>query len=402
MQKECIICRTLKSNFNEEHIFPKTIGGGFKIYSVCSDCNKSMGDKIDTPFVNLKQILLFRHNYGLQRANRNIKNPFHGKHTTEEGNTVIIQNHGDGFYYDFIPQMQIIETENGPVGKLTLSEKFVKSEEDVIKKYSQEFENRTGQPVGFHKVEKNTSSKPITITVTDSNNDFILGCLKIAYEAAVTCIPKYYTDDLAIVYSKMLEIGKINREYKEYINPPTFPLEEIISKLNKDSAINSFHCAVVISNIETMGLTAIIKIFDMVHCLILSKESIYLDNRVILFLNDSIQETLICSILKHISTFQLEFNTNSFTDNHWLELKQNEPNVGKLFMDAREQIPVYNEKKEMILQHLSPLQSLGNWNTDYGSLSTIAKYNLMLPNGLFLKSTKSNLLYELSVIDFNY
>ena len=40
MPNECIVCRTLKSNFNEEHIFPKTIGGGFKIYSICSDSNE--------------------------------------------------------------------------------------------------------------------------------------------------------------------------------------------------------------------------------------------------------------------------------------------------------------------------------------------------------------------------
>lgn len=94
MQRECIICRKLKGNFNEEHVFPKTIGGSFKIYSVCSQCNKSMGDYIDTPFVNLKQILLFRHNYGLQRAHRNIKNPLAGKHQTQDGDTVIVQNHG--------------------------------------------------------------------------------------------------------------------------------------------------------------------------------------------------------------------------------------------------------------------------------------------------------------------
>lgn len=402
MQAVCIICRTQKSNFNEEHIFPKTIGGGFKIYSVCYDCNKSMGDKIDTPFVNLKQILLFRHNYGLQRGHRNIKNPLAGKHTTEDGATIIIKNKGDGFYYDFIPEMQIIETENGPIGKLTMSDKLVTSEEEIIKKYSQEFENRTGFPTGFHRIEKSTNTKPVTITVKDSNNDFILGCLKIAYEAGVTSIPQYFNDELAIVYSEILKTGKIDVKYKEYINPKILPLEDLINKLNKDLTINQFHCAVVISNIKNIGLIAVVKIFDMTYSLILSNKYDYIDDRIILFLNDSTKESLVCSILKRISTFKLEFNTSSFTNNHWLEIDTNNLKEGMLFMDNEKQVPVYNEKSQMIVPHISILQDLGKWNTDYGSLATIKNYHLQLPNGLFLKSITSNLLYELSEINFSY
>lgn len=402
MLRECIICREIKSDFNEEHVFPKTIGGGFKIYSVCSECNKRMGDLIDTPFVNLKQILLFRHNYGLQRGQRKIKNPLSGKHITNEGETVIIRNNGNGFYYDIVPQMQIIESENGPVGKITVTGGLISSKENLIEKYSKEFEKRTGYKVGFHSVEENQKSQPVTITVTDSNNDFILGCLKIAYESAVTLIPQYYEDELATTYSKMLKSGKINKEYQHHINPQKLVINDLIDKLNSYSAIANYHCAVILSNLESIGLIAIVKVFDMVYCLILSKKNIYLDDRIILLLNDSINEAVVCSIIKKISTFQVHFNTSSFTSEHWKDIDDNRNEEEKLFTNENGNIPVFNDKKEMIVTHLSILQDAGKWSTDFSLLPTIKRYNLTLPNGLFLKSRKTNLLFELSQIDFNY
>lgn len=200
----------------------------------------------------------------------------------------------------------------------------------------------------------------------------------------------------------MLETGKINLGYKEYINPQTLPLEKLFNELNKESAINSFHCAIVISNIETIGLTAVIKIFDMVYCLILSKKENYLDNRILILLNDSINEEFVCSILKKISTFQLHFNTISFTINHWQEIDLNKHQEEKLFMVEGDQIPVFNPNGERIVENISSLRSLGKWDTDFNLLSTIKKYSLILPNGFFLKSRKSKLLYELSEIHFNY
>ena len=49
----------MKNSFTKEHVIPATLGGGFIIDTVCSDCNQLLGDIIDTPLVNHKQILLY-------------------------------------------------------------------------------------------------------------------------------------------------------------------------------------------------------------------------------------------------------------------------------------------------------------------------------------------------------
>lgn len=397
-ERMCIICRNLKHNFNEEHTIPKTIGGGLKIHSVCYECNKTMGDNIDTPFVNLYQILSHRHKYNLKRGQRNIKYPLSGRHTTSEGDTIVIQNNRDGLFYDFVPKMQIIQTTNGPIGKLTSSDKFLGPEEDMIRKYSKEFENKTGFTVGTYKVERNNDSNPVTITVTDSNNDFIFGCIKIAYETAVTCIPNYYSDELAIVYSKMLETGILDRSYKEYLNPNLLFLEELLN----DSAINNFHCVIAIGNVETIGLIASIRIFDMKYSLILSKKDDYIDDRIILFLNDSLKRSIYQSIIKNISTFELFFNNNSLSVNHWAEIETYRHIVSEIFLNEKKEVPLYNKEGERIAEHIISLYITSKWNISLEALSTVQKFHLALSDGFFIKSVKTNLLYELAVINFNY
>ena len=362
-----------------------------------------MGDNIDTPFVNLKQILIYRHNYGLQRAYRKIRNPFPGKHLTENGETVIIKNDGNGFYCDLIPNMQIIQTENGPIGKLTMAERFMDSEEDMIKKYSKIFESKTGLPVSSYKLEKSLTSMPISVTITDRNNDFIFGCLKIAYETAVTCIPKYYNDELAIAYSKMLETGVLNKSFAEFLNPKTHHFEQLIYRLNTESTLNKFDCTIALSNVDTLGLVAVIKIFKMtLYCLVLSKEKHYIDDRVILILNDSIQEQIGCNLVKKIASFELFFNNQSLLPNHWLEIEKNSKSVAEIFLNEKREVAIYSNTGEVIAEHITALHSASTWQIDFFGLSTIQKFNLKLSEGFFIKSLESGLLYELSQVNFNY
>ena len=42
---KCIICKNPKDekDFNEEHVFPDSIGGEYKIHNVCKDCNGHLG-----------------------------------------------------------------------------------------------------------------------------------------------------------------------------------------------------------------------------------------------------------------------------------------------------------------------------------------------------------------------
>lgn len=402
IKRICIVCRGLKDKFNEEHIIPKSIGGNLVINSICYDCNKAMGDNIDTPFVNHKQILLHRHNYQLHRDGRKIKNPFSGRHVTENGETVIVQIDGAGFFYNYIPQMHFIQTENGVVGKLTIGEKLFKSDEKLIKKYSDEFEKTTGMPVSFHTIKRYEEPNQITITITSENNDFIFGCVKIAYESAVTCIPTYYFDELAIVYSKMLVTGRLNKDYVEYINPKDVPIEILTNKLNQNSAINNFHCAIAITNIENIGLLAYLKIFDMKYWLVLSRKTDYLDDRVILILNDNKNGNLYLSIIKNISAYQLFFHRVNFSDAHLKEIEDNYNCIEKIFKNTKNEVSLFDKDGKILADNVMVLHTLSKWNIDFDLLSVVKKFNLKLDNGFFVKSIKSNLLYELAEINFMY
>ena len=46
---KCIFCKEEKSadQFSDEHVFPETIGGSFHIYTVCKDCNSTLGREVD-------------------------------------------------------------------------------------------------------------------------------------------------------------------------------------------------------------------------------------------------------------------------------------------------------------------------------------------------------------------
>ena len=52
---KCIICKKdkQKEDFNEEHVFPESIGGEYKIHTVCKECNSHFGKTIDNKFINI-------------------------------------------------------------------------------------------------------------------------------------------------------------------------------------------------------------------------------------------------------------------------------------------------------------------------------------------------------------
>lgn len=49
-----IICKkdNQEEDFNEEHVFPESIGGKYKIHTVCKECNSHFGKIIDNKFIN--------------------------------------------------------------------------------------------------------------------------------------------------------------------------------------------------------------------------------------------------------------------------------------------------------------------------------------------------------------
>ncbi|WP_409200303.1 HNH endonuclease [Methanobrevibacter sp. DSM 116169] len=46
--KKCILCKKEKTNFNSEHIIPKTLGGSYTIHNLCEECNIHLSDTIES------------------------------------------------------------------------------------------------------------------------------------------------------------------------------------------------------------------------------------------------------------------------------------------------------------------------------------------------------------------
>ena len=65
---KCIICKTPKDekDFNEEHVFPDSIGGEYKIHNVCKDCNSHLGKTIDSKFIKSGVIRATNHDLNIE------------------------------------------------------------------------------------------------------------------------------------------------------------------------------------------------------------------------------------------------------------------------------------------------------------------------------------------------
>ncbi len=77
---KCIFCKEeeSKDEFPPEHVFPESIGGSFKIDSVCRRCNSELGTKVDAKLVNDFFIKLVRFELNLPSKKGIIPLPFEG------------------------------------------------------------------------------------------------------------------------------------------------------------------------------------------------------------------------------------------------------------------------------------------------------------------------------------
>ena len=201
---KCIICRKIKSDFNDEHVIPDSIQGYYHIKKVCKDCNSKMGSKIDDKLTNHKFIEFQRNLLELKGKSGAIPNPFSGTHTIqddpEQKIQLIIDKDGK-FIPKFIPKVPKTST---------ITDKFTividKKEETQLNIIVDKFLQRNGISKNNIKQEKKyKSEKPwIHMQMIIDIHSFKMGILKIAYEFTVDQIPEYFDDPAAIEISKIL------------------------------------------------------------------------------------------------------------------------------------------------------------------------------------------------------
>lgn len=399
----CIICRAKKPilAFNIEHVFPDTIGGAFKIDLVCKNCNSHLGKRIDTPFVNHKSILIFRNRYGLKRGNRSIKNPFADeKIQTADGRKIIItQTEDNTFVADYPPHLEKTETANGPLWKLTMSENWVSAE--LLELYKQRFEKETGLKMVQHKIKK-TEEAPVRIVTKEPDTKVIWACLKIAYESAVSCLPGYFDDPLAKVYSKMLCTNEFQLDFRQFFNPGNEVSTQIGMVLNKYAVLEHFHCYAVIMNLPGYGLVCMIKVFDIYYPIILSQKMDYLDARLLVLANNSEKKIFGCAILKSIQKFQFAFDIDSMTPAHFKELEGDANAQSAIFRNEMGLIAIYNKNGITLLSDIESLTITAFEEKNPTELAQRDSLFIGLAPDQYLKSARSKLLFKVLEIGFIY
>lgn len=397
--KRCIICRQLKQEFNEEHVFPAVIHGEFKIKTVCAVCNGDLGKYIDNPFGNHKEILLYRHHFGLNRGSRAIKNPF-GKQKLEDGNDFIVMKGTAGFEGHQLPNLEIIETEQGPVGLVTMSAALIKSPVEAVATFSKQFEQITGYPVGYCTLQKDHPKVTYTAYEKDSDNKLIWEFLKIAYETAVTYIPQYFEDEFAIAYSKMLKVVTFDREYLEFLNPSPEKYTEFTEVLNRINGLDTFSCYVALYQDLKYGLICSLRIFGASYHLILSPKTNYLDDRVLIAVNDSLNKKFYSIIVKRPKKFNISLEGSLFSKEHMEELGSNGQNHQELFYDGDQKIGLYIDNGELLLPNLEILTTVPLLLSEHALLARMDQISIPFESEVYLRSGKSQLLYRLLAVNF--
>lgn len=398
-RRHCIICREPKDEYNDEHVFPAVLHGKFIIKTVCEDCNTFLGKHIDAPFGNHKEILLYRNLFQLDRGSRSIKNPF-GKQQLEDGRSFIVAQEPGGFKALLLPHMEITQTDDGPVGKVTMAASLLKSPVEAIATFSKQFEQLTGHPVAYYTVNKNYADETYVAYEKDSDNKLIWEFLKIAYETAVTYIPEYINDDFAVAYSRMLRSATFDESYIKTINPLPESVNEFSEVLQRINGLDSFSCFVALYVHPKYGLICSLRVFGASYHLILSPQTTYLDDRVLIGVNDSLNKKFYSIIVKRAAKFNILLEGSEFSEEHLKELNENTNLHQELFYDGDQKISLYNAVGEVILPNIEILTTVPLELSEKFLLARMQQITIPFESEVYLQSAKSQLQYRLLSVKF--
>jgi hypothetical protein len=281
--RNCIICRKDKptGEFNEEHVFVATIGGGLTIQSVCKTCNTFLSETFNQPFLDDTRIGLARKLLNLNRAgtNRSIANPLKRVNVGGED--------GEKFYVTFKsgqptlnrkPEHAIIQGVEGFNVTIHADPEFLKTRMDAILKaygYNESEIKNVSQTI-------ETVSRPISFDTTDKA--IMCEGLKVAYEFTASILPDYLSDEWSKEYARFLETGKMN----EFIIKRIYEGESVLKVCDEDyqrilSAPTYLH-AIFVKSYKDFGLVCIVKFFNYIVFYRMSEKCLLdMDKEVLLF-----------------------------------------------------------------------------------------------------------------------
>lgn len=202
----CIICRELKSDFNDEHVIPDSLGGYYHIYMVCTSCNSKMGLLIDSALTNHKFIEFHRHLNSIKGKSGNIPNPFQGTQSLKDDPNQKVRTDigvNGQLILKLLPKITLSKNDNALESfSITLDGKDKKDLDKIVSSILA----RNG--ISRRQIEVSTSQEEFRPVIQGEfkvdMHRFKMAILKIAYEFAVDKIPRYFEDKQAKVIADVL------------------------------------------------------------------------------------------------------------------------------------------------------------------------------------------------------
>ncbi len=290
--RKCIVCSETKSeaSFNKEHVIPAAIGGAIKVWHICTSCNSKFGKEIDEPFADNNAILLYRKQLNIGR-DRDIQNPFKGIfYDNKQNRTAVAFENG-------IPTARVTDTITYPVRenetdpvlqiKVDASRKdqvFEIAKKQLIKKGYDPSKFKMSEP----EVDENIGGT-VEVGFGANGDEIIIECMKIAFETICCLYPSFvgHSHAKALLSDLMSKKPNVNDDFQKELR--TF----FYSKFAKIPKLNLIFHAINIQVIENVGLVCAVKLFDLIHVVIVSNTFKPLNtNQEVLIWNDSQERTM--------------------------------------------------------------------------------------------------------------
>jgi hypothetical protein len=361
----CIICREEKNNLTEEHVIPDSIGGYYKIYTVCKTCNEHLGENIDLKLTNHKFIEFHRHLNSIKGKKGSIPNPFSGTHKLskdiEQKVHLIFDNDGK-LKPIILPKIPRIN-----FNSLSSSFEIIvdKKDESKVDEIIDKIAKRNGikrENIIIKDKHYHSEQPEVKMQLKIDVKDFQMGVLKIAYEFAVDSIPAYFDSSDAKNISKILYDNDITALDNRNIFLNDGFNKEKLKFLESYIEFDSNNHYLFLIDDPNDGLIVIVKIFDtFVSVIRLGASKNYLNDDYIFGINYTARKKFVKLNLQQVTSkvyspvnYRFQYFIPFGEEKEFFDLEQN-PNFG--FFQINGSLPLFDSIGKMIYNDI--LDKLG-------------------------------------------
>lgn len=401
--RRCIRCSDFKSvlEFNTEHIFPAAIGGVFTTDRVCRACNTLLNQNVDEAFVKSNFVLYYRHNYNLNRdQNRSIPNLTKKTVKNAEGNDTLLKFKDGELRSEVLDKFNYEINENGEIlCTLTIDGSKVDKMDEIIRNNLQRLGKKLGVDKGTDYTIVSTNkneTKPFHFNDNIPNALLVKECVKIAYEAASIITEGYILEDTAKMFSDFLVSDSISDDVREHLD-----LVGVNKHTHYQQRFNALNLqlhqhAILFDNIEGEGVYAVVKIFQFIYPILLTKNTKLFPQEEFLLVNDVLSRSLSSNQLLNYKFSNCSVNLSGLSDDIQEKIKA----IGLTYFEIINNTWVfYNDKGKVKYDSIDAL--CANISSS-DNISEDRETNLLTldlgEKNIFIKTTDNLLIQILSLV----